>query len=144
MGSRPVTMVHQTMALSKGEQAEKDGLVTGEQAQNVALSTGEVVSVTPEAMALLLADITNTPAMDIKEEEDNQTDIVVVFIPEKQFPCEMCVKTFTRKDSLKRHLKICKKGVANTANLRCVKCGKTFSTCSNRIKHEKKSKCNKE
>ena len=94
MGSRPVTMYHQTMALSKGEQAEKDGLVTGEQAQNVALSTGEVVSVTPEAMALLLADITNTPAMDIKEEE---TDIVVVFKPKKQFPCEMFVKTFTRK-----------------------------------------------
>ena len=32
-----------------------------------------------------------------KEEEDNLTDIVVVFKPEKEFPCEMCVKTLSRK-----------------------------------------------
>ena len=76
--------------------------------------------------------------MDTKEEEDNQTDIVVVFKPEKQFPCEMCVKTFSRKDSLKRHLKICKKGIRNIANLQCVN---IFSTCSNRIKHEKNINC---
>ena len=81
-----MTMVHQTMALSKGEQAEKDGLVTGEQAQNVALSTGEVVSVTPEAMALLLADITNTPAMDSKRSRITRQTLWWCFKPEKQFP----------------------------------------------------------
>ena len=85
---------------------------------------------------LLLADISSNQAMDTKEEEDNQTDIVVVFKPEKQFPCEMCVKTFSRKDSLKRHLKICKKGIRNIANMQCVN---IFSTYSNRINHTKRS-----
>ena len=106
------------------------------------------MSVTEEIMETSLADmsVTHSDSQDIdkKEEEEEDIGIIAVFKPEKIFPCEMCVKTFTRRDSLKRHSKICKKGVTNTANLRCVKCGKTFSTCSNRIKHEKKSKCNKE
>jgi hypothetical protein len=75
-----------------------------------------------------------TPAVNIDVVAEN-IDVIDAVNPDKY--CLSCCKQFTRKSSLKSHMKVC----TGFSSLQCTKCLKVFTSAQGKYHHNKYVKC---